>query len=249
MTIYRSEKGEFPATLRDTMNHEQLCVYERAAHGIQDTLGWKQWKADDLNPVAEVFQVPMTYDQLCLISRLLLPLTSDDYQCEDCPTSMFDYIHSAIRQVSHDHLSQAFISIYEVDRCYGGPEEGGWWYDHWTHLGSDSYDTQEALAHAFTAIREEYPYMGNALTTDELLKQYEDFVSGEGSYCIDRYEAHEAEAKGGFPHGFHQEWYSRAHETHYILLDDTSHGRVSSVYLVFEWAPGMAATVSRPHYC
>mgnify|MGYP003400567908 FL=1 len=22
-----------------------------------------------------------------------------------------------------------FISEYQVDRCYGGPEEGGWWYD------------------------------------------------------------------------------------------------------------------------
>lgn len=22
-----------------------------------------------------------------------------------------------------------FISEYKVDRCYGGPEEGGWWYD------------------------------------------------------------------------------------------------------------------------
>lgn len=21
------------------------------------------------------------------------------------------------------------IAIYEADRCYGGPEEGGWWYD------------------------------------------------------------------------------------------------------------------------
>jgi hypothetical protein len=22
-----------------------------------------------------------------------------------------------------------FINVYEVERCYGGPEEGGWWYD------------------------------------------------------------------------------------------------------------------------
>lgn len=21
------------------------------------------------------------------------------------------------------------VGIYELDRCYGGPEEGGWWYD------------------------------------------------------------------------------------------------------------------------
>jgi hypothetical protein len=22
-----------------------------------------------------------------------------------------------------------FVNVYNVDRCYGGPEEGGWWYD------------------------------------------------------------------------------------------------------------------------
>lgn len=22
-----------------------------------------------------------------------------------------------------------FVNVYEIDRCYGGPEEGGWWYD------------------------------------------------------------------------------------------------------------------------
>ena len=21
------------------------------------------------------------------------------------------------------------VALYEIDRCYGGPEEGGWWYD------------------------------------------------------------------------------------------------------------------------
>ncbi len=26
-------------------------------------------------------------------------------------------------------LPVAFINVYEVDRCYGGSEEGGWWYD------------------------------------------------------------------------------------------------------------------------
>jgi hypothetical protein len=22
-----------------------------------------------------------------------------------------------------------FVAVYAIDRCYGGPEEGGWWYD------------------------------------------------------------------------------------------------------------------------
>lgn len=23
----------------------------------------------------------------------------------------------------------AYVNAYSVERCYGGPEEGGWWYD------------------------------------------------------------------------------------------------------------------------
>jgi plasmid replication initiation protein len=27
-------------------------------------------------------------------------------------------------------MAQKYIlAFYELDRCYGGPEEGGWWYD------------------------------------------------------------------------------------------------------------------------
>lgn len=28
-----------------------------------------------------------------------------------------------------------FATVYRIDRCYGGPEEGGWWYD-WYQLES-----------------------------------------------------------------------------------------------------------------
>jgi len=26
-------------------------------------------------------------------------------------------------------MQKFVVAFYEVDRCYGGPEEGGWWYD------------------------------------------------------------------------------------------------------------------------
>lgn len=239
MSIYHIEKGEFPATLRDTMNREQMQVYERAANGIHNTLGWKQWKSDDLNSVAEVFQVPMTYDQLCLLSRLVLPLTSDNYPCEDSPSTMFDYIHHALCQVSHDHISQAFVSIYQVDRCYGGPEEGGWWYDLWSFQHSDSFCTEEDLRYDIDSIREFFPVFGRAMTTDEVLNAYHKFVSGESSYCLDR---HDPQASG-----YHHDWFSRAAETRTFRLDNNRYD--DRMYLVFEWAPGMASTVHRPHYC
>lgn len=30
----------------------------------------------------------------------------------------------------------AFLSVYLVTRHYGGPEEGGWWYDAYEHTGA-----------------------------------------------------------------------------------------------------------------
>lgn len=41
-----------------------------------------------------------------------------------------------------------FVSIYRTERCYGGPEEGGWWYDAWSHEGGIPFPNREA-AEAF----------------------------------------------------------------------------------------------------
>lgn len=30
----------------------------------------------------------------------------------------------------------AYLSVYQLTRHYGGPEEGGWWYDAWEHTGA-----------------------------------------------------------------------------------------------------------------
>lgn len=29
------------------------------------------------------------------------------------------------------------VGIYDTSRCYGGPEEGGWWYDEYQHIRSE----------------------------------------------------------------------------------------------------------------
>jgi len=28
-------------------------------------------------------------------------------------------------------VNQRYVNVYHVTRQYGGPEEGGWWYDHY----------------------------------------------------------------------------------------------------------------------
>jgi len=37
----------------------------------------------------------------------------------------------------------AFVSVYSHGQCYGGPEEGGWWYDVVKLVGSRRFPTME----------------------------------------------------------------------------------------------------------
>lgn len=37
-----------------------------------------------------------------------------------------------------------FVSIYRTEQCYGGPEEGGWWYDVTVLDGSVPFASHEA---------------------------------------------------------------------------------------------------------
>lgn len=50
-----------------------------------------------------------------------------------------------------------YVNVYEVHRCYGGPEEGGWWFDegHPVRTGTpfDTLDEAEAEAER---LREHY---------------------------------------------------------------------------------------------
>lgn len=41
------------------------------------------------------------------------------------------------------------VSLYEVDQRYGGPEEGGWWFDTYRHLRTVRSFRSEAVAIAF----------------------------------------------------------------------------------------------------
>lgn len=34
------------------------------------------------------------------------------------------------------HSRKVTLTLYSVTRCYGGPEEGGWWYDWYEHVRS-----------------------------------------------------------------------------------------------------------------
>lgn len=51
-----------------------------------------------------------------------------------------DYVRS---QDNYNQSQHAFVSIYRHHRCYGGQEEGGWWYDRYELEGSIEFATRD----------------------------------------------------------------------------------------------------------
>jgi len=48
-----------------------------------------------------------------------------------------------------------YVSLYEVSRAYGGPEEGGWWYDVWDLENSKKFFDREEAERFAQALNED----------------------------------------------------------------------------------------------
>ena len=53
-----------------------------------------------------------------------------------------------------------YVNVYEVDRAYGGPEEGGWWYDSGECIHTETYSSKEDALAAQDVLAEKYPRTG-----------------------------------------------------------------------------------------
>jgi hypothetical protein len=71
----------------------------------------------------------------------------------------------------YQEREQWFVSVYRTARAYGGPEEGGWWYDVNAHEGSIAFASraaaesflEQAEAQAAERNREEAPARHRAM--------------------------------------------------------------------------------------
>jgi hypothetical protein len=78
------------------------------------------------------------------------------------------------------------VAVYDVDRQYGGPEEGGWWFDTGTLIRKAIVETYERACELREEWEEEFPYTQ---------KRYS--VLGGEDYNIDIIEG--ADVPGTFP--------------------------------------------------
>lgn len=65
------------------------------------------------------------------------------------PGNWTEDVSQTWRNISH-------INAYEIRQCYGGPEEGGWWYDMGTCLQSVSVNSNEDLLIALKMLADTY---------------------------------------------------------------------------------------------
>lgn len=56
------------------------------------------------------------------------------------------------------HWGTYYVNVYEIDRGYGGPEEGGWWYDSGTPVAAVPFDTLREAEDFAEVMRARFPH-------------------------------------------------------------------------------------------
>lgn len=54
-----------------------------------------------------------------------------------------------------------YLNVYEVTRYYGGPEEGGWWFDAGEPVASIPFETEHETLLAIDEWKAKFPNNGN----------------------------------------------------------------------------------------
>lgn len=68
---------------------------------------------------------------------------------------LYDLIEKVRSNPEFQESTPCYVSIYRTERCFGGAEEGGWWYDCWTHEGGIPFPSREAAETYLEALKKE----------------------------------------------------------------------------------------------
>lgn len=55
------------------------------------------------------------------------------------------------------YVDPIYLVVQEISRCYGGPEEGGWWYDVAVNVAVRKCYTWQSALRIMRELKEEYP--------------------------------------------------------------------------------------------
>ena len=176
----------------------------------------------------------LTDNQLELIKSLLEPSIVRDDETGEPDSTQSDPLAATImtqidRQRALDRKPSLFLSLYETRLCYGGPEEGGWYY----------YFTERIAT--------------ELLTFPALIDQWNELVK----YCADAYGQVQTpdettmltisklnELVKHVDQSSVNAWAQPVYELHFT--GDPEH--VTAI-IAIEGIPGILADTHRPYYC
>lgn len=133
-----------------------------------------------------------------MISRYtLVEIVKDnitEYQIVFDPTKEVEFSSNdyAVADAKYNQLIEAdflksvsFVSAYIVERCYGGAEEGGWYYNKYIPIASIPVDESNyltAMDFLNTHIKNMNLYLGEKIYITEEREQYENQTKGRPYY-------------------------------------------------------------------
>ena len=94
-------------------------------------------------------QLYLTEKEIDLLKTLVLPGTDfdDDGSIKsDCTDEahVASTLYEKLRKQRRGDTGAVWVTTYELGDMYGGPEEGGWWYTHYTLLSSRGFTNIES---------------------------------------------------------------------------------------------------------
>ena len=177
-----------------------------------------------------IHPVFLTTDQLEMLKKLVLPNVARnevgelDLWPEDTDEMNASQIYRQCELAEHNGLSLAWVSVYDVTREYGGPEEGGWGYDHWSLRSTKPANSAEDITQLFNK------------TVYEVAAE-----SGQLNHSTPR-------------RLLTTHWVASALQNpetalSYVRLERFSRDSYTSIYVVIEITPGSEATLYKPMWC
>ena len=113
------------------------------------------------------------------IGPVMADLTIGDVQALEMEAHAAVENHYLQRDEEPPRKPRYIVAVYEKARAYGGPEEGGWWFDTGRLVTSVSLHSEEAVDPMAVALSTEYPRTGNA---GSVIYDGGDYAV----YCLDR---------------------------------------------------------------
>lgn len=184
----------------------------------------------------DTYNITLTEVQVAMLRRLLSPSVEPDD--EGGYTGDDDAI-GIIRQLDISECvceTGLWLSRYTVEQCYGGPEEGGWWYDWWELDWSECLTLEDLVTQWNELVQSlndeampghELPSVSELLLTTEQITQRAE-------------ELHDTDEHGELIPNIQE----------YALFELTVRlDRYTEAVVCIELSRGSHVSINRPHYC